>query len=202
MKLRTTQQLQAMFQASRERKQQEREEHKKQRQEQYQQLCKEADRLLKEDLERQKRQKMEQLQALAKQTSQNVRKWHITQSPTYIEDNLFDYIKVQSRNDIKKMEEEGDGKINWEVWDKLVKQTKKELKKMNIEIKDFYQVPRLNKRCTTTYVYDINHTLIGVYPKAKQAEDALNIRKNTVSYYKFLQKPYKNKYIFTDSPLS
>ena len=199
--IKTSEQLQAMFQASRERKEKEREEQKKQKRQQYQQLCKEADRLLKEDAERRKKEKMEQLQALAKQTSQNQRKYYITQLPAYIEENLFANITIQSRADLKAMEEKDEGKIDWNKWDELVNQTRQSIKDCGIELAEYKQpTPRKKGHCCTTYVYDLEFNLLGEFPTARKAEDAFGIRRNTISYYKFLNKPYKGMY-FKDRPL-
>lgn len=204
--IKTSEQLQAMFQQSRERKQQEREEHKKQRQEQYQLLCKEADRLLKEDAERRNKEKMEQLQALAKQTPQkSLKQYSMPQGTpfygsTLIEDNLFDYVTVQTREEIQAMEETEGGRIDWNKWSELVKKTREEIKAMGIKLPDYKEAtPRKNRRCCTTYVYDLQLNLLGEFPTARKAEDTFGIRRNTIAYYKFMHKPYKG-YLFTDTP--
>lgn len=204
--IRTTAQLQELFKRSRERKQQEREEHKKQRQEQYQLLCKEADRLLKEDAERRNKEKMEELQALAKQTPQRALKQPLQPqgTPFYgsslIEDNLFDYVTVYSRDEIQKMEETEGGRIDWNKWDELVHQTREQIKAMGIKLPVYKEAtPRKDRRCCTTYVYDLQLNLLGEFPTARKAEDAFGIRRNTIGYYKFMHKPYKG-YLFTDTP--
>lgn len=200
--IRTTAQLQELFKRSRERKQQEREEQKKQKQLQYKELCKQADELLRRDKEK----RMEQLQALAKQTPQKAQKCpHMPQGTpfygsTLIEDNLFDYVTVQTRDEVKAMEETEGGRIDWGKWDELVKKTREEIKAMGIKLPDYKEAtPRKNRRCCTTYVYDLQLNLLGEFPTARKAEDTFGIRRNTIAYYKFMHKPYKG-YLFTDTP--
>lgn len=204
--IRTTAQLQEMFQRSRQRKQQEKEEHKKQRQLQYKELCRQADELLRKADEEAKRAKMEELQALAQQTPQRALKQppQPQGTPFYgsslIEDNLFDYVTVQTREEIQAMEETEGGRIDWNKWDELVHQTREEIKAIGINLPDYKEAtPRRDRRCCTTYVYDLQLNLLGEFPTARKAEDAFGIRRNTIGYYKFMHKPYKG-YLFTDTP--
>lgn len=131
MTLRTPEQLKAMFQQSRERKQKEKEQHKQDRQQQYQLLCKQADRLLKEALQDEKRKRMEQLKALAEKCRQKAPKCTVTE--LYISGNRYierdnDWMHYyQTREELKQAEERGEGKIHWDVWDKLITDTRKEL---------------------------------------------------------------------------
>lgn len=133
MTLLTNDKLQAMFQASRERKQKEREQHKKDRQQQYQLLCKEVDKLLKEEAERFKKEKMEQLQALGQKAAQKPRKqpqmtFQITEYHTrYIERYTPGEKLYQTREELKQAEERGEGKINWDAWNILITMTKEQL---------------------------------------------------------------------------
>jgi hypothetical protein len=204
--IRTTAQLQELFKRSRERKQQEKEEQKKQRQLQYKELCKQADELLRKADEEAKKAKMEELQALAQQTPQKAQKCpHMPQgTPFYnsslIEDNLFDYVTVYSRDEIQKMEETEGGRINWDKWDEVVNSTRQSIRDMGINLPEYKEAtPRKDRRCTTTYVYDLQETLLGVFETARKAEDTFGIRRNTIAYYKFMHKPYKG-YLFTDTP--
>lgn len=205
--IRTTAQLQEMFQRSRQRKQQEKEEQKKQRQRQYKELCRQADELLKKAQEDERRRKMEELQALAQQMPQKQRKQpYMPQgTPFYnsslIDDKIFEHITVYTREEIQKMEETEGGRINWDKWDELVNKTRQEIKDMGISLGD-YNPPATRKHRNTvvTYVYDLEFNLLGEFPTARKAEDAFNIRRNTIAYYKFLNKPYKGL-IFKDRPL-
>ena len=204
--IRTTAQLQELFKRSRERKQQERQEQKKQKQVQYKELCKQADELLRKADEEAKRAKMEELQALAQQTPQKAQKCpHMPQgTPFYgsslIEDNLFDYVTVYSRDEIQKMEETEGGRIDWDKWDEVVNSTRQSIRDMGINLPEYKEAtPRKDRRCCVTYVYDLQLNLLGEFPTARKAEDAFNIRRNTIAYYKFKHIPYKG-YIFTDTP--
>lgn len=204
--IRTTAQLQELFKRSRERKQQEKEEHKKQRQLQYKELCRQADELLRKADEEAKKAKMEELHALAQQTSQRALKQPLQPQgtpfygSTLVEDNLFDHVTVQTRDEVKAMEETEGGKIDWGKWDELVKKTREQIRAMGINLPEYKEAtPRKNRKCCVTYVYDLQMNLLGEFQMAKEAEDAFNIRRNTIAYYKFMHKPYKG-YLFTDTP--
>jgi len=131
--IRTREQLQRLFQLSKERKQKERQQKLKDRQQQYQLLCKEVDKLLKEEAERLKKEKAEQLQALAQKAAQNPRKqpqmtFQITEYHTrYIERYTPDEKLYQTREELKQAEERGEGKINWDAWNILITMTKEQL---------------------------------------------------------------------------
>lgn len=204
--IRTTAQLQELFQRSRQRKQQEREEQKKLKTLKYKELCKQADELLRKADGEAKRAKMEELQALARQTPQRALKQPLQPqgTPFYgsslIEDNLFDYVTVYSRDEIQAMEETEGGRINWDKWDEVVNSTRQSIRDMGINLPVYKQpTQRKDRRNCVTYVYDLQETLLGVFETARKAEDTFGIRRNTIGYYKFMHKPYKGL-IFTDTP--
>ena len=87
MAIRTSEQLKAMFNQSRLRKEKEHQQQRLEKQKQYKALCKQADKLLKEDAERLKKKKMEQLQALIKKTPQKPLKCTVTEF--YISNNIY-----------------------------------------------------------------------------------------------------------------
>lgn len=119
MAIRTPEQLQRIFQASRERKQKER---------QRQRLNKQADRLLKQALRDEKRKRMEQLQALVKKTPQKPLKWSVTElyitSNRYIEKDADGIHLYKTREELMEAEKRGEGKINWILWDRLITEFK------------------------------------------------------------------------------
>lgn len=131
MTLRTPERLKAMFQASKARKEKEHQQKLKARQQQYQALCKETDRLLKEALQDEKNKLMEQLYQLAEKCRQKAPKCTVTE--LYISGNRYiekdnDWMHYyQTREELKQAEERGEGKINWDVLDKLINDTRKEL---------------------------------------------------------------------------
>ena len=131
MAIRTSEQLKAMFNQSRQRKEKERQQQRLEKQKQYKALCKQADILLKEALQDEKRKRMEQLQALTKKTSQKQRKCTVTEF--YISNNRYiekdnDWIHYyQTREELMAAEERGEGKINWSKFDQLVDKVRKEL---------------------------------------------------------------------------
>lgn len=128
MAIRTSEQLKAMFNQSRQRKEKERQCQRLEKQKQYKALCKQADILLKQALQDEKRKRMEQLQALTKKTPQKQRKCTVTEF--YISNNRYidkdnDWIHYyQTREELKQAEERGEGKINWTVWDRLITEFK------------------------------------------------------------------------------
>lgn len=131
MTLLTNDKLKAMFQLSKARKEKEHQQKLKARQQQYQALCKETDRLLKQALQDEKRKRMEQLKALAEKCRQKPLKCTVTE--LYISDNRYierdnDWMHLyKTREELKQAEERGEGKIHWDVWDKLITDTRKEL---------------------------------------------------------------------------
>lgn len=132
MAIRTSEKLQAMFQASRARKEKEHQQKLKARQQQYQQLCKQADRLLKQAQEDEKKKRMEQLQALTKKTPQKAQKWTVTEfymsSNRFIEREPSDRDLYTTREQLKRIEEEdGVQYIRWDVWDRVVNETRQML---------------------------------------------------------------------------
>lgn len=122
MAIRTPEQLQRIFQASRKRKEKER---------QRQRLDKQADRLLKQAIQDEKRKRMEQLQALTKKTPQKSLKWTVTEfyisNNKYIEKDADGIHYYQTVDELKQWEKEHWQCINWTVWEKLISETRKEL---------------------------------------------------------------------------
>lgn len=133
MSIRTREQLQLFFQQSREKKLKEKEAQKRQRQEQYKAMCKQADRLLKEDAERLKKEKMEQLQDLAQKAAQKPQKqpqmaFQITECHTrYIERYTPDEKLYQTREELEKAMPNA---INWQKWNEVVEKTQKEIERI------------------------------------------------------------------------
>lgn len=133
MALRSTQSLQKMMEESRLRHQQQREKKKQDRIKQYRELCKEADRLLKEALEEEKKKTMDYLSTLAPKTPQRALKQEITVSRTpiynnkYIERGFKDIDLYQTREELEAAEP---GNINWKVWNRIVQQTRQQINQL------------------------------------------------------------------------
>lgn len=195
MGLYTSDRLKAMFEASKERHQQEREQRKRDRQTQYQQLCKQADQLLKKAQEDAKTKKMEELQALAKKTSQKQNK--IPSAPIFIyhsnlvERTSSDRDLYTTREELMKAEERCEGRINWEVWNKLVKETRRQIKEM---MKD-YVSPVINTKKNnhkyTVYAYDNKLNLIGEYSSTNKCGKAFGLNSRIIGYWIEQGKPHK-----------
>ena len=120
--------IQAMMAESRLRKARERERHKQDRIKKYRELCRQADILLRKALEDEKKKRMEQLIALAQKASpkplkQATEPFIISRTAVY-HTNLVERYPRESdlyltREELMAAEERGEGKINWDIWDKL-----------------------------------------------------------------------------------
>lgn len=129
-RLRTPEQLKQLFQQTKERKEKELQLKSDEKKKQYQELCKQADQLLKEALQDEKKKKAEQLSTLTKKTPQRERKMpYINFFSQYIETDSFAYaIQNINRRKLKQMESTGEyGKINWKKWDEVVERTKHDI---------------------------------------------------------------------------
>lgn len=198
--VRTREQLQELFRESRERKLKEREKKNQDRLLKYRLLCKQADELLKKAQEEEKRRRMEQLKALTPKTPQRAFK-EPTSTPflgsAFIEETMFDHCSMCSREALKQWETDNWHCINWDVWDKVVQDTRRQL---GIEKK--IQHPQTKGRKVKTYVYDLEDNLIGVYDSARLAAMALGIPPTAISVYKYHNMPYQKLGLrFTDIPL-
>ena len=127
MTLRTKENLQKLFQASRERIQKKKEQLKQEKYKLNLQIQKVERAQLKSLLQQEKLKKMEQLQALIKKMPQKPLN-EATEPSNYrvynsnlieretAEENLY-----TTREELMAAEERGEGKINWEKFDQLVK---------------------------------------------------------------------------------
>lgn len=132
MKNRTQEQLKAMFEQSRH--EQEKKKLKKQQQtlQLRQALYKKADIIIKKAFQEEKKKRLEQLQLLIKQKPQEEVKIQRT-LPLHIYGQMIERDTneeelYQTVEELREAEERGEGKIQWEVWDKLIEKTQKELK--------------------------------------------------------------------------
>lgn len=131
-KIRTSTQLNQLFNETRARRekklQEERQKRLQQRQETYKQLCKRADELIKQAQEEEKRKKMEYLSTLAPKRSQKPLKQEIRYITVYnsnlIEREPNDRDLYLTREELMEWENENYKCINWSLWDKLIEETK------------------------------------------------------------------------------
>jgi hypothetical protein len=129
MRPRTSEEIKALLQQTKERKLREAQERRKQKQEEYKRISKLADNLLQEDKKRQ----MDNIKALAKKASQKPLKqpqiefeMHIYNS-NLIEREPNDRDLYTTREELQEWEENNWKCINWELWDKLVQKARQEL---------------------------------------------------------------------------
>lgn len=188
-----------MMEESRIRKQKEKEKKKKERIQNYKELCKQANQLLKQAKEEEKKKKMEQLQALVPKRSQKplneATEPHITISRTTVYHNNFverengEKDLYTTREKLKEAEERCEGRINWELWDKLVEKTRKEI----AEITRTYTPPkkeRWDNHRYTVYCYDNHLNFIAEYPSTTQCGKAYGIHNRSVSYWIEQNRPH------------
>ena len=131
-KIRTSTQLNQLFNETRARRekklQEERQKRLQQRQETYKQLCKRADELIKQAQEEEKRKKMEYLSTLAPKRSQKPLKQEIRYITVYnsnlVEREPNDRDLYLTREELMEAEDRGEGKLNWSLLDKLIEETK------------------------------------------------------------------------------
>lgn len=126
MTLKTKESLQRMFQESRERQKKQKQQKKQQSLQRLKEIYKRQDQILKKSLQEEKKKVIDNLQALLKKRSQNVRKcpsWMLEQyQDTWqlCETNESDL--YNTREELMEAEKRGEGKINWNIWDRLIKQ--------------------------------------------------------------------------------
>lgn len=192
--IRNSEQLQQMFKASRERKEKERKR---------QQLKEEADKLLKEAIRAKRNKRVAQQQAkqekspqkaLNEATEQPSTKYYprhmkiynkniVERSPR--EDGLY-----LTREELMAAEERGEGRINWEVFDRLVAEGRKQ----DEEILKNYTPPKKERHDNhkyTVYVYDSQLNFIAEYPSCTKCAKALGIHSRSVSYWIEQGRPQK-----------
>lgn len=141
--------LQRLFEETKARKEKERQKKKQQRLQQYKELCKQADKLLKEAQEQEKRKKMEYLSTLAPkrsqksliQVSRHITVYHsnlIQREPN--KDDLY-----QSWEELKEAEKSPNetGKLNWNKLQELIANTKL---KINNDVR---RSTKHNQKCKT-----------------------------------------------------
>lgn len=133
MALRTKENLQKLFQASRERNQKKKEQLKQEKYKLNLQIQKVERAHLKTLVVEEKKRKMEQLQALAMKASHNQNKQpsetchkhtYPPQSNKYIQRYSSDENLYLTREELMAAEERGEGAINWELFDKLTNEFK------------------------------------------------------------------------------
>ena len=132
MGLYTSDRLKAMFEASKQRHQQEREQRKQERQLQYKELCKQTDQLLKKAQEDAKKQLMVQLQALAPKKPQIALKQHSQQHYDIYHSNLIERDPSErdlylTREALQRWEATHWQCINWSKWNEVINETRKKL---------------------------------------------------------------------------
>lgn len=191
MALLTNDRLKAMFQASKARKEKERQQKRLEKQKQYQQLCKEADRLLKQALQDEKKKKMEQLSTLIQKTSQKPLKQPYINLDTnrWIENG--NYTRDYTREDLERM---CPNCINWDVWDKVVEQTRQQLGITNAK------PLKHKKKKTRLWTYDTTGNLINEYIDCSMAAREFGVSLVTIYSYMAKRKTIKG-ITFSNRPL-
>lgn len=192
--IRNSEQLQQMFKASREKKEKERKR---------QQLKQEADKLLKEAIRANRNKRVAQQQAkqekspqkaLNEATEQSVTKYDLRYMKIYnkniVERNPREDALYLTREELMAAEERGEGKINWDVFDRLVAEGRKQ----DEELLKNYTPPKKQRHDNhryTVYVYDSQLNFIAEYPSCTKCAKALGIHSRDVSYWIEQSRPHK-----------
>ena len=103
-----------------------------------------------------------------------------------------------TREELKEAEERDEGRINWEVWDKLVAELKEKFNNMTF--------PKQNNNGVPKWVYrNSTGQLLGHYQSTQEVLDAfpqLNLTRAAVNYYAMTGKPYyKLDLFFASEPI-
>ncbi len=84
-----------------------------------------------------------------------------------------------TRNFIKHLEKLYEGKVNWEKWDELVEQTKRDIE----EYLKNYKYVKQRANSHTCYAYNKEGELVHVYDNLKDCANSLNGNSTTISKY-------------------
>ena len=109
----------------------------------------------------------------------------------------------QTREELKAAEERGEGRINWDIWDKKVNEMKEFLEN---SLQHYKTCTKRNKTKRTktreVWAYNFNGELIGHYVSLKNAAETYNVRSGTIQNTITEQRPlHYLKLIFSYRPL-
>lgn len=177
--IKSTEKLKAMFQQSKEQKEKERQQQRFEKQKQYQELCREADRLLKEAIRDEKKKKMEQLSTLIQKTSQKQNKQHYINIDNNRWIDADKHVYHLTREELEELEPNA---INWEKWDEIVNQTRQQFSDMGFDMRkqhrDGFKYKGVGMHI---YAYTLDNYFLGHYQSSPEAAAALHIPIGTVS---------------------
>lgn len=114
----------------------------------------------------------------------------------WIERMIYQDDMYQSVEDLKKAEEnpKEHGRINWSVWDRIVKQGRREIDEYIKKIKNKPQ--RKTRTYKEIYIYNYDGQQIGHYASADEASEKMKLNKGTLQYACWKQVPYQAERIF------
>lgn len=93
-------------------------------------------------------------------------------------DNYTLEFEINSREELKQLEQEDQGRINWEKWDEIKQKTQDEIKRL----KKKQHIPQRDFRYkTAAYTLDTNQ-LIQIFNSAADAAKYFNLKRTQVSY--------------------
>lgn len=176
--IKSTEQLKAMFQQSKEQKEKERQQQRFEKQQRYKDLCKEADRLLKEAIRDEKKKKMEQLSTLINKTSQKRNKQHYINIDNSRWIDADKHVYHLTREELEELEPNA---INWKKWDEIVNQTREQFKDMGFDMRKQHR-DGFNYKSSGIhiYAYTLDNNLLGHYQSSPEAAKELHIPVGTV----------------------
>lgn len=117
------------------------------------------------------------------------------------EKHTLGYYDINTREELQAIADEENIDINWDLWDKLVKQTRKDItNNLKHHKKPLYTNGRPRK---TVYVYNLRGTLKKTFDDTKECAAYYKIRLEQLNLYMRNEQPYyKLELFFTSTPLN
>lgn len=106
-------------------------------------------------------------------------------------EKAFQSIDISTRQELQELAEEEDISINWELWDKIVEETKEYIKK---------ELKRKNKKTkyntNKVYIYNLDGQLIKTFDNTRETARFYNINPIQVTNYIRSNTPYYKQLIY------
>ena len=114
----------------------------------------------------------------------------------------FQSVDINSREELQQIADEEGRTINWELWDKLVEQTKQDI----TNLLEDYKKPQKHKNgkpFRTVYVYNLDSQLIGTFDSPLLASRHFNVSEIIINQCMRNKIPYfKQRLYFSTEPIN
>lgn len=123
------------------------------------------------------------------------------------DESVFKTVDINTRKELQQIADEEGRTINWELWDKLVEQTKQDIKE---ELQDYHyqqqeqqQKHKNNKPFVTVYVYNLDGQFINQFQTPQEAAKHYGINAITINQCMRNKIPYfKQRLYFSKTPFT